>query len=252
MIALAQAYVNLKPFYVDASNFDRLYEASREAAIAKAREVYGPDYFVDVRTEEGSWRVWTTILLVGNGLLGTLDLVSKYPDIKHGIKELCSDAKEYAADVCGSILVKSGASHDQRFAVQRRLMAPGKVYKLLKELDSLEADLPTLSRGQASERVSAIEERIRRLTIELSAADMETIRKLVQNRGLPISPDAFEISAPIVAKFEDPGIAEPKGIYNRIEHRLSSTMLSSSEIEEKHPRRFVCRWVSGGRSEGCS
>jgi hypothetical protein len=202
-IAVAQAYIHLKPFQLGRREFEKLYASSREVAIAAARKTYGPKHLVDIRAEEGSWKFWATVAFVGHGLLSAYDAVSKYPDFRQGMKELRNDAQEYGGEVLRFVLPRAGATPDQKEAALRRQMAPGSVYRLIKDLDSLDMEHPSLSKVQAAERMKDIEHRVRRLSSELPPADMEVIRKLIRSRGLPIPNDAFVLSEPLVAKRED-------------------------------------------------
>ena len=101
-IALAEAYVHLNPFDSKAGTFERLYSTARDEAIKTALKVYGPDVVVDLATEEGSWKMWAGVILIGGQVFSwTYDAISKYPDAKKGLKELCQDAQEYGGPSVG-------------------------------------------------------------------------------------------------------------------------------------------------------
>jgi hypothetical protein len=141
------------------------------------------DVTVDVRLEVGSCRTWIT---VGGGLLlGVYSFVGNYKGFLESIDLMCGQARQYAVDVCSAVRRESGASPTQVYRMERRLKTPGKIRRLIDELEELDKIAPKLSRKDYDERLAEITRRIEAIRRDLTEEEMAALNKTLRYENLP-------------------------------------------------------------------
>lgn len=183
---LAQAYIHLKPYEASDRKIRALGEYAYELAWEAAAEVYGGGVTIDVELEEGSLRSRITVLgHVGAVLLGTYGFIAGYKGFKEGIHEMCDDAREFAVDVCAPFIKKAGVAKEDVYRFERRLKAPGKIYRLSSRLETLERSINDLSPNAIKSELAKARSDLDALANELSDEDMKFIRERLPKKGLP-------------------------------------------------------------------
>jgi hypothetical protein len=184
---LAQAYIHLSPYDVAPDEEGRLGLIARRTGIAAAERVYGDNVAVDIRLEEGSLKVWVTVLTILEGLHFTYGTIADYKGFKESVVELCKDAREFGADVCGVFPKKIGASETQVFRTERRLKTPGKIARLISKLDRLKMPDLTLSKTEAERLREQICKELEAVLKDLTAVEAEELQQIV-SKGLTNAP----------------------------------------------------------------
>jgi hypothetical protein len=122
---------------------------------------------------------------VGSILLGTYGAIADYKSFKESVVEMCADAREFAADLCGPFTTKAGVPKDEIYRFEKRLKTPGKLYNLSRDLERLERSTTELSPRDVQRELSRMRAKLDRIAADLSAHEMEAVTSSLKTRRLP-------------------------------------------------------------------
>lgn len=182
MTQLAQAYIHLKPYEASDERVRALGRYAKRVAVKAASEIYGGGVEVEVQLEEGSLRARIT---VGGFLLVTYGVIADYNGFKESIVGLCSDAREFAVDVCDPFVSKAGVPAEEVYRFERRLKTPGKLYRLTKRLDKLEKSVDSLSPNAVRRELAGLRAELDSLGKHLSETEREALQPMLKRPKLP-------------------------------------------------------------------
>jgi hypothetical protein len=166
MATLAQGYIHLNPYMASRGRLAEIGETSQAAAVDIAERVYGGGVTLEVRIEEGSAKAWFTVLA------GLATAIGAYPTLRTGVIALVKDARDFGEIVSITFIEKSKAKPEQTFRVERRTKTPGKIARVIKQLDELN-------------ETPAKPER-RRLELAMVRLELEAIEKDLQQEEIEI------------------------------------------------------------------
>jgi hypothetical protein len=259
MTELAQVYVHLRPYDVDAKSIDRLGNAVREHAVAAARSIYHGNVTIDIRLEEGTIKVWATVI----GVLGVLHVgygvIADYKGFKEGVVAVCEDAQKFATFVSDHFVKDAAATPLQTFRVERRLKVPGKIRRVIVELEKLEN--AQLTEPELSSRLAEVRRNIAQIERTLGAPEIDGLNQILVHFESLKQPEKFpppsnDLTSPHVAimtelptlKFERKSIA-----YTDSRHVWQATDDVSGHESTKqtfHQSVFVPAVDGGGDEKG--
>jgi len=195
------AYLHLKPYTASVRRLKALGKAADALASEAAKRIYDGGVVIDVELEEGSLIVRVTVigLLTGQLALEVYSKVADYKGFKESVAELCDDAQEFAADVCGPFRKKAGATEEQVYRFERRLKTPGKLNRLAKRLQRLENSVATLSPKDMQKELSEANREFSRIVKDLTPAEVRVVETGVSAKGLP-PPSKWPSPAPELPK----------------------------------------------------
>jgi hypothetical protein len=217
---LAQAYIHLKPYEPSDKRMRMLGRYAKRVAVRAAADIYGGDVEIEVELEEGS--LIARITLAGSLVLNTYMIVGNYKGFKDSIAAACEDAREFAVDVCDPFVEKAGADTKQVYRFERRLKAPGKIYRLTKRLDKLQKSLDSLSPNDVRKELAGLRTEWESLGSHLSQSERELLDPLLKRPHLPPPARWPQLELPKVALRTDedqqpalfgpttPGESDPK------------------------------------------
>jgi hypothetical protein len=181
-VELAQSYVHIRPLAFNSIEIDNIGLKITDIAKGSAKQIYHHDVQLEIRIEEGSIKVWATVLAV---VASTYSGVANYKGFKESIIELCSDAKQFGGDVCGAVTNIAIANKAQVFRAERRLKFPGKVRKIIKELEIIEENYENLSKKNIANMLDGVSDEINKIREKLPEQDSEEIFDKLIFKGLP-------------------------------------------------------------------
>jgi hypothetical protein len=174
---LAQTYVHLSSYGVDAETINRLGTAAQEHAVAAAREIYRGNVTIDVRLEEGSVRLWVTVYGALSVLHVGYGVIADYKGFKEGIVAICEDAQKFGTFVSDLFLKDAAATPSQIYRVERRRKLPGKIKRVIEELERLENT--QLSDTELSARLEAVQQKLVQIERELSSQEVAGLHQML-------------------------------------------------------------------------
>lgn len=188
-VELAQTYIHIRPLEIHLIELDDLGSKITDIARRSAKQIYHHEIELEVRIEEGSIKVWATVLAI---LASTYSGIANYKGFKESVVELCSDARQFGGDVCGAVTNIARSNKADVFRTEKRLKYPGKMRKIINELEQLEKIYNHLSDRDLEGRISIILSDIDKLRNRIPARDASNIfdniifESLPKLRGLPI------------------------------------------------------------------
>ncbi|MBV8751312.1 MAG: hypothetical protein JO328_00445 [Hyphomicrobiales bacterium] len=136
-----------------------------------------------MQLEEASLKARVTVL----GVLGLIYYgVGNYKAFKDGVADLCKDARTYAADVCGQVIQMSHVSNKQVYRVERRLKTPGKLNRLMLQLEKLNAAEPSLTKDEMLRQLRRVKREWEAIERDLTAEDRQAVEKTLVFENLPL------------------------------------------------------------------
>jgi hypothetical protein len=177
MADLAQTYVHLRPYDVDVEDIRHLGAAAQEHAVAAAREIYRGNVTIDVTLEEGSAKLWVTVAGALTALHISYGIIADYKGFKESIVAICEDAREFGTFVSDRFLKDTAATSAQIYRVERRLKVPGKIRRVIAELERLEN--ANLSEAELSVQLEAVQQMLARIGKELSPQEVAGLHQML-------------------------------------------------------------------------
>jgi hypothetical protein len=167
MAELAQTYMHLRPYDIDLESINRLGTAARERAIAAAQQIYHGNVTIDVRLEDGSAKLWVTVVGVLSALHFGYGMVSDYKGFKESIVAICEDAQKFGTTVSEHFSIDAAATPQQMYRIERRLKVAGKIKRVIAELEKLEN--AKLSEENLSVQLESVQRNLLQIEKDLSA-----------------------------------------------------------------------------------
>jgi hypothetical protein len=115
----------------------------------------------------------------------TYGIIADYKGFKEGIVELCKDAREFGADVCGAITKNSGASDHQIFRIEKRSKTPGRIRRLIDKLEDLNEIEGQLSKSELARLLERVRRDLELLEKDLSPDEIKTLHQALRFENLP-------------------------------------------------------------------
>jgi hypothetical protein len=198
---LAQAYLHLKPYTASIRKLKALGKAADTLASDAAKRIYDGGVIIDVELEDGSLIVRVTVigLLTGHLALEVYGKVADYKGFKESVVELCGDAQEFAVDVCEPFRKKAGATEEQVYRFERRLMTPGKLNRLAKRLQRLENSVAALSPRDMQKELSEANREFSKIIKDLTPAEVQVVETGITLKDIP-PPSKWPLPAPELPK----------------------------------------------------
>ena len=179
MAHLAQTYVHLRPYELNAEIVQRLGAAIQESAEAAARRFYRGDVTIDVDIEEGSGRFWATVYGGITALHIGYGVVADYKGFKESVAEIVQDARWFGDYMIDAVTHQAKASDKQLFRTERRLQTPGKLKRVTEKLEKLEHS--SLNAEQMNEQLEAITREIEQIEKDLTEEEQKGFHTLLLN-----------------------------------------------------------------------
>lgn len=180
MTELAQTYVHLAYDFTREER-DWLIEYLEQIGKEVALDLFNQDISLYARVEEGSLKLWLTAL--GALYIG----IGQYGSFRSGVDYMVKDGREFSERVI-EVLYDKGVEQSEVIRTERRLKIPGKVQRLMKQIDRLKSD-------QVNSK--DIEQVKRELMSVLNSIDNEKDRNLivsaVSDNISPLLPDPLPV-----------------------------------------------------------
>ncbi|MGY4198922.1 hypothetical protein [Bradyrhizobium sp. USDA 4520] len=176
MAHLAQTYVHLRPYGLNAETIQRLGAAILKSAEVGARDCYGGDVTVEVDLEEGSAKIWIAVLGALSAVYGT---IADYKGFKESIGEMVQDARWFGDFMIEATKQNTHATDKQVFRTERRLQTPGKIKRVTEKLEKLEHS--GLNAKQLNKQLEVAIDEIKRIEKDLSEEEREGFHALLLN-----------------------------------------------------------------------
>jgi hypothetical protein len=194
MAELAQTYVHLRPYQINVENIDRLGTVAEQRAVTAARQIYRVDVTIDIRLEDGSAKLWVTVVGAVTALHIGYGVVADYKGFKEGIVAICEDARTFGTFVSDHFLEDAGATPSQIYRVERRLKVPGRIKRVIAELERIEN--AKLSEPDLIAQLESVRQKLAQIEKELSQPEIDGLHQvflhfenLTPRREQPPSPD---------------------------------------------------------------
>src|SRR5262249_20973969 len=242
MAQLAEAYVRLRPYHVSEEQLARLGRATDEFARIGALEFY--EQPVEIAVE-----------LVGGTLLAKVRLAGRiffvvftgYASIDGAInttEKLCKSANLFGDYVCSSFIKEAKAKPEQVERIERRLKTPGKLRRILKQMERLDMNATRMSKDELQSELHKTKLELENAMKDLDEADQKALenwgfRRLPPYRNWPTQDDieAARLALPrledrrskrrlLIGK-EDIPTAKPR---RRLEYRKTFTVSRSGDV----------------------
>ncbi len=176
MAEIAEGYIHLKPF-----RLHRNADVLGEAILAKTSEIAGSIYpfsvEINVDIEEGSIRVWTTVLV------GLYTAISVYPQFKDGAKALFQDGLYFGERTIEFMEQQLKPSSSQVFRAERRTKTAGKIYRISKRIEKLERHYYSLNVDVREKEAASIRAELDKIMAHLNAEDSAFLSENVHIPG---------------------------------------------------------------------
>jgi hypothetical protein len=198
---LAQAYIHLKPYSASDKHVRSLGRYAKRLAVKTAADIYGGDVEIEVQIEEGS--LITRVTVIGSILLGSYGFVANYKGFKEGVVEMCSDAQEFAVDVCKPFIKKAGVPKEDVYRFERRLKTPGKLYRLSKRLEKLEHSVEALSPRDVRQELGNLRLELASIEEQLTPEERQALEPILKRPKLPAPREWPIVDEPKVAVLRD-------------------------------------------------
>ncbi|MDA9533148.1 hypothetical protein [Bradyrhizobium sp. CCBAU 25338] len=177
MAHLAQTYVHLRPYELNAETIQRLGAAIQESAEFAALEFYRGGVTIDVDLEEGSAKFWITVLgalEIAHMAYGT---IADYKGFKESIGEMVQDARSFGDFMIEATKQQSKATDKQVFRTERRLQTPGKIKRVTEKLEKLQG--AGLNAKQMNEQLEAAIHDIQQIEKDLTEEEQKGFHTLM-------------------------------------------------------------------------
>jgi hypothetical protein len=177
---LAEAYIHLRPFAIEENTLNDLLDSISKRATDQASELYNFNVEIEIKAEEGSLRIWATI--IGGGLF-LYSHIADYKGFKDSIGELCKDAREFGSDICDYAINQSKANSRQIYRTERRLKTPGKMKRLISRIEKIEKITKPLESTSIQNEIDHIKIDINRIMDDLSQNERELLGEIIQKNS---------------------------------------------------------------------
>jgi hypothetical protein len=182
---LAQAYVHLKPYEFDPERVRALGDRVLAHAVEAAAALYGGGVTVEVILAEGSGKFWATVNGVLVGAHIGYGVIADWKAFKEQVQDICNAAQQYGTNVCGLTVKEAEVKPKQVYRTERRLKTPGKLNRVLDDLEKLNDAAQTLPHSEVVKEISRIRHQLERVEADLSAEERELLSKALQFENLP-------------------------------------------------------------------
>lgn len=172
MAKLAQTYIRFRRIEIDESGLQIMARRVEKAARAAAREAYEFEVSLDVYLEAGS--LFVRITVIGSLVLALYHEVGHYEKFKEGISLLVEDAEKYGNAIYQKVLKVTGVPKAD--AVSKRPMTPGKIDRVIKELEHLRQTQERLPVDVLRIRLQRIAQSVRAIERDLGPAERAVLR----------------------------------------------------------------------------
>jgi hypothetical protein len=183
MARLAQVYIRLRPYTIDADGLNILGDRASEIVSSSAGRYYEQPVDVDVALDEGTLKAVLTV--VGSILFGGYTAISDYKDFRESIEVICKQSHDWGVDVCGGFTDISGANKSQIEKKEIRYKTPGELRHFL---DDVEKAQKAHKKGDADEgrkNLNRAARRWRTIQKDLSPEEKTALQNSLQFEGLP-------------------------------------------------------------------
>lgn len=184
MAELAQAYVHLKPYEFSPERVRVLGDRVLADAVEIATLLYGGGITVEVTLAEGSGKFWASVHGVLVGVHIGYGVIADWKAFKEQVHEICNTAQQYGAQVCGATINEAEAKPKQVFRTERRLKTPGKLYRVMNELEKLDDMAINMPKSQVIEQVARIRWELARVEADLTTEERERLLKVLHYENL--------------------------------------------------------------------
>src|SRR5579871_603593 len=181
MTKIAEVYfrLNIRLTEDDRSHFQHYLE---QRAATFSGGLFRQAVELETTLQDGSLRGW---IKVGGFLYAA---VVTYGEFREGIQYLVQDARAFG-DLVLSEIHKDGVPDSEILRFERRLGVPGKIKKVLSELDYIKRHRQHLSKEEYDKRIASIERKLRSISRSLDTEeDQKMIAAHVPATALSASP----------------------------------------------------------------
>lgn len=186
MAKVAEAYIHLRPYGLDRERVNVLGDRALEIAIKAAQEVYGGDVAIELILEEGSAKFWAKVSAVFFAAHFAYGTIADWKAFKEQVTEWVNEARQFGDKVIGEIVKETGAKPSQVYRTERRLKAPGKLRRLIEQLEDLNEVSRTMPRAQIVRQMEQIVVReLEALKAELTREEMKRLFQELKFENLP-------------------------------------------------------------------
>lgn len=200
MIKLAETYFRLD-LHLARSDQEKLQNALTEVARRRAVGLFGQPPEIAVFVEDGSLKAW--VVFAGSLYIA----IGNYGSFREGLDRLIKDAKIVGTAIIAAV-EDSGISEMKILRTERRTAVPGKLKRIIGQLDRLELDQKNLSDVEYKQRLSEIRRKLIDVLAQIENAEDRslTIKNLPApvREGLPLNlPKLPRLGMPIALKPEE-------------------------------------------------
>jgi hypothetical protein len=121
-----------------------------------------------------------TALHIGYGI------IADYSGFKESITAICEDARRFGTVVSSHFLQDAAVAPSQVYRVERRLKVPGKIKRVIAELERL--DNTKLGEGELAEELHSIQQQLAQIEKELSPQEVDGLHQILRH---------FETTSPL-------------------------------------------------------
>lgn len=155
MVKIAEAYLHFSIDVRDVpSSHLRAFEDEIYSRYNPILHEFRGERVLTVRVEDGSLKVWLTVL----GALYTL--TTGYGAFRQGIDYLVSDATKFDQKVISDLVEKINIPREKVYRIEKRLGMPGKIQKLLVRVDRLSKQSVSYHHTDVADELKNIETEI--------------------------------------------------------------------------------------------
>ena len=142
MQELAGTYIHFPLIYFEEEEFNRVCDKFEMIADDAARITFETGVILEVRFEEGSWKVWLTVLGLSGGLItGTVyvanniyDGITDYHKFQKSVEESCKKSDEFSKAICDTFIPYVG-SGKTKVIIRKPKKVPQKLKEIMDEID---------------------------------------------------------------------------------------------------------------------
>jgi hypothetical protein len=228
MAQLAEAYVRLRPYpHVSEEQLARLGRATDEFARLGALEFYEQPVEITVELVQGT--LWAKVRLAGRIFFVVFTGYASIDGAINTTEKLCKSANLFGDYVCSSFIKEAKAKPEQVERIERRLKTPGKLRRVLKQMEQLDMNATRMSKDELQSELHKRKLELENAMKDLDEADQKALenlefRRLPPYRNWPTQGDIIEAPRLALPRLED----------RRSERRL---LIGKEGIPTAKPRR---------------
>lgn len=198
MAQLAQTYIHVKIDHLSDQDFYALVERLEIKATEIAFTVYGRDYDINIRIEEGSLKSWFTVIgpIVGGLYFG----IAAFPEFEKGVIKLANYANSFGDKIIEMVESETATSGDDIIHKSRRKKSALRLRKITDNIDELSRSEDKFTKKQRQLLIDDIYRQLYKLTEESNEEEMQTIIDSLPKNRIPQLPDSpSDIRPPVAA-----------------------------------------------------